>query len=119
MQIGAEYLRGWRANFNRSTNRKGMCQNTKNMEITPVTDTCSKGDFVKKRVLTPSFLIYKDKIAKSELIVNTQTKHFVSTAINILGGFTYSLCIIIIVCPEIGYIHSQMLCHFDGSTKPQ
>uniref|UniRef100_UPI0025A99C35 hypothetical protein n=1 Tax=uncultured Bacteroides sp. TaxID=162156 RepID=UPI0025A99C35 len=24
MQIGAEYLRGWRANFNRSTNRKGM-----------------------------------------------------------------------------------------------
>lgn len=30
----------------------GMCQNTKNMKITPVTDICSKGDFVKKRVLT-------------------------------------------------------------------
>ena len=29
-----------------------MCQNTKNMKITPVTDICSKGDFVKKRVLT-------------------------------------------------------------------
>ncbi len=28
-----------------------MCQNTKNMKITPVTDICSKGDFVKKRVL--------------------------------------------------------------------
>ncbi len=32
-----------------------MCQNTKNMKITPVTDICSKGDFVKKRVLTPSY----------------------------------------------------------------
>lgn len=31
-----------------------MCQNTKNMKITPVTDICSKGDSVKKRVLTPS-----------------------------------------------------------------
>ena len=29
-----------------------MCQNTKNMKITPVTDICSKGDFVKRRVLT-------------------------------------------------------------------
>lgn len=37
-----------------------MCQNTKNMKITPVTDICSKGDFVKKRVLTPSFLVCKD-----------------------------------------------------------
>ena len=31
---------------------EGMCQNTKNMKITPVTDICSKGDFVKRRVLT-------------------------------------------------------------------
>lgn len=29
-----------------------MCQNTKNMKITLATDICSKGDFVKKRVLT-------------------------------------------------------------------
>ena len=29
-----------------------MCQNTKNMKITPVTDISSKGNFVKKRVLT-------------------------------------------------------------------
>ena len=35
--------------------KKGMCQNTQNMKITPVTDICSKGNFVKKRVLTPSF----------------------------------------------------------------
>ena len=34
-----------------------MCQNTKNMKITPVTDICSKGDFVKKRVLTHPLLI--------------------------------------------------------------
>jgi hypothetical protein len=30
-----------------------MCQNTKNMKITPVTDICSKDDFVKEKVLTP------------------------------------------------------------------
>ena len=35
--------------------KKGMGQNTQNMKITPVTDICSKGNFVKKRVLTPSF----------------------------------------------------------------
>lgn len=35
--------------------KKGMCQNTQNMKITPVTDICSKGNFVKKRVLTRSF----------------------------------------------------------------
>ncbi len=29
-----------------------MCQNTKNMKITPVTDICSKDDFVKEKVLT-------------------------------------------------------------------
>ncbi len=29
-----------------------MCQNIQNMKITPVTDICSKGNFVKKRVLT-------------------------------------------------------------------
>ncbi len=28
-----------------------MCQNTKNMKITPVTDICSKGDFVKRGFL--------------------------------------------------------------------
>ncbi len=34
-----------------------MCQNTKNMKITPVTDICDRGDFVKKRILThPSFI---------------------------------------------------------------
>ncbi len=33
-----------------------MCQNTKNMKITPVTDICSKDDFVKEKVLTPSSL---------------------------------------------------------------
>ncbi|TGY07986.1 hypothetical protein E5355_04965 [Bacteroides muris (ex Afrizal et al. 2022)] len=33
-------------------NFKTGCQNTKNMKITPATDICSKGDFVKKRVLT-------------------------------------------------------------------
>ena len=38
--------------------KKGMCQNTKNMKITPVTDICSKGDFVKKRVLTHLHLQY-------------------------------------------------------------
>ncbi len=35
---------------------EGMCQNTKNMKITPVTDICSKDDFVKKKVLTPPLL---------------------------------------------------------------
>lgn len=36
-----------------------MCQNTKNMKITPVTDICSKGDFVTKRVLThpPKYIL--------------------------------------------------------------
>ena len=34
-----------------------MCQNTKNMKITPVADIWDRGDFVKKRVLThPSFI---------------------------------------------------------------
>lgn len=41
-----------------------MCQNTKNMKITPVTDICSKGDFVKKRVLTHplTYLLFHTKI---------------------------------------------------------
>ena len=30
-----------------------MCQNTQNMKITPVTDICSKGNFVKKRHYCP------------------------------------------------------------------
>ena len=35
---------------------EGMCQNTKNMKITPVTDICSKDDFVKKEGFdSPSF----------------------------------------------------------------
>ena len=41
-----------------SEEKKGMCQNTKNMKITPVTDICSKGDFVTKRVLTHPPLQY-------------------------------------------------------------
>ena len=55
--------------------KKGMCQNTQNMKITPVTDICSKGNFVKKRVLTPSFFFYFCILLKDD----TELKNYLLT----------------------------------------
>ncbi len=35
----------------------GLCQKAQNVKITPATDTCSGGDFVKKGILTHSHYI--------------------------------------------------------------
>ena len=35
-----------------------MCQNTKNMKITPVTDICDRGDFHIFGVLTHPFFVF-------------------------------------------------------------
>ena len=56
-----------------------MCQNTQNMKITPVTDICSKGNFVKKRVLWSA-------PQKLDVKLNVNYKFLYSSELGIVPG---------------------------------